>query len=240
MKIDMNKDYVITINREVGSGGRTVGRMLAQRLGVPFYDKALINALTEMYHLSVEEIEELKDGKPLYNQRLVKVLAEHYHLTTQELEQIKSHKDWDNFWEDATASTDMAATLAELTKNDGTPTTEDIYKAETEFLTKLASNGPCVMAGRSGYYVLRSHPNHVDIFIQASTEHRIARIMHRQQVSRQEAEDIIERVDRMREDYIRRYTGTTRYDTRNYDLVINMDGMTEEKAVKVICEYIND
>ena len=54
MKIDMNKDYVITINREVGSGGRTVGRMLAQRLGVPFYDKALINALTEMYHLSVE------------------------------------------------------------------------------------------------------------------------------------------------------------------------------------------
>jgi cytidylate kinase len=47
MKIDMNKDYVITINREVGSGGRTVSRMLAQRLGVPFYDKALINALTE-------------------------------------------------------------------------------------------------------------------------------------------------------------------------------------------------
>ena len=36
MKIDMNKYYVITINREVGSGGRTVGRMLAQRLGVPF------------------------------------------------------------------------------------------------------------------------------------------------------------------------------------------------------------
>ena len=61
----------------------------------------------------MEEIEELKDGKPLYNQRLVKVLAEHYHLTTQELEQIKSHKDWDNFWKDATASTDMAATLAD-------------------------------------------------------------------------------------------------------------------------------
>ena len=49
----MNKDNVITINREVGSGGRTVSRMLAQRLGVPFYDKALINALTEMYHLSL-------------------------------------------------------------------------------------------------------------------------------------------------------------------------------------------
>ena len=39
MKLDMNKDYVITINREVGSGGRTVSRMLAQRLGVPFYGR---------------------------------------------------------------------------------------------------------------------------------------------------------------------------------------------------------
>ena len=238
MKIDINKDYVITINRDVGSGGRTVGRMLAQRLGVPFYDKALINALTEMYHLSVEEIEELKDGQPPYNQKLVKALAEHYHLTPQELEQIKSHADWDNFWKHATASTNMAATLAELNKSEGMPTTEDIYKAETEFLTNLADSGPCVMAGRSGYYVLRSHPNHMSVFIQASLEHRIKRVMRRQEVSRLEAEDIIERVDRMREDYMRRYTGTTRYNTHNYDLVINMDGMTEEKAVKIICDYI--
>lgn len=238
MKIDKNKDYVITINREVGSGGRTVGRMLAQRLGVPFYDKALINALTEMYHLSVEEIEELKNGQPLYNQKLVNALAEHYHLTAQELEQIKSQDDWDEFWKNATANTNMAATLAELNRAGGIPTTEDIYKAETEFLTNLADKGPCVIAGRSGYYVLRSHPNHLNIFIQASMEHRIERVMRRQEVSRKKAEDIIERVDRMREDYIRRYTGTTRYDTRNYDLMINMDGMTEEQAVKVICEYI--
>ena len=38
-----NEDFVITINRELGSGGRTVGRLLAEKLGVPFYDKALIH-----------------------------------------------------------------------------------------------------------------------------------------------------------------------------------------------------
>ena len=37
--------FVITINRELGSGGRTIGEKLAQRLGVPFYDKALIQGL---------------------------------------------------------------------------------------------------------------------------------------------------------------------------------------------------
>ena len=58
----MNKNvkFVITINRELGSGGRTVGEKLAAKLGVPFYDKALIKALTEKYNLTVEEIERLK------------------------------------------------------------------------------------------------------------------------------------------------------------------------------------
>lgn len=55
-----NNKFIITINRELGSGGRTVGRKLAERLGVAYYDKALIQALQEKYHLSVEEIEKLK------------------------------------------------------------------------------------------------------------------------------------------------------------------------------------
>ena len=36
-----NERFVITINRELGSGGRTVGRVLAEKLGVPYYDKVL-------------------------------------------------------------------------------------------------------------------------------------------------------------------------------------------------------
>ena len=39
----MNRDekFVITINRELGSGGRSVGKKLAERLGVKFYDKVV-------------------------------------------------------------------------------------------------------------------------------------------------------------------------------------------------------
>ena len=61
----MNKKerFVITINRELGSGGRTVGRLLAEKLGVPFFDKAVIKALQEKYRISPEEIERLKGRK---------------------------------------------------------------------------------------------------------------------------------------------------------------------------------
>lgn len=40
--MDKKQKFVITINRELGSGGRTIGRKLAEELNVPFYDKALI------------------------------------------------------------------------------------------------------------------------------------------------------------------------------------------------------
>jgi len=47
-------------------------------------------------------------------------------------------------------------------------------------------------------------------------------------------------VDKGRESYINKYTGTSRYDTRNYDLVINMDGHTEDEAVEIILQYIQN
>ena len=36
---------IITISREFGSGGRTIGHMVAQRLGIPFYDKELVDQI---------------------------------------------------------------------------------------------------------------------------------------------------------------------------------------------------
>ena len=58
--MNKNNKFVITINRELGSGGRTVGRKLAEQLGVKYYDKAIVQGLTEKYGLTVDEIERLK------------------------------------------------------------------------------------------------------------------------------------------------------------------------------------
>lgn len=43
----MNKKVVITIARQFGSGGREIGEMLAEKLKIPFYDKALIHLASE-------------------------------------------------------------------------------------------------------------------------------------------------------------------------------------------------
>lgn len=39
----MNKNQIITIGRQVGSGGRLVGKMLADRLGLAFYDHEILS-----------------------------------------------------------------------------------------------------------------------------------------------------------------------------------------------------
>ena len=57
-------------------------------------------------------------------------------------------------------------------------------------------------------------------------------------MSKEEARLTIEKVDKMRENYVREFTGTSRYDTRNYQLVINMDEINEDAAVDLILAYI--
>ena len=54
---------IITISREFGSGGRQIGHMLAEKLGIPFYDKELIyfaakeSGLAKKYISQIEQIE---------------------------------------------------------------------------------------------------------------------------------------------------------------------------------------
>lgn len=47
-------NYVITINRSFGSGGKTVGKMLAERLGINYYDRDLIRLASEESGINVK------------------------------------------------------------------------------------------------------------------------------------------------------------------------------------------
>jgi hypothetical protein len=69
-------------------------------------------------------------------------------------------------------------------------------------------------------------------------DHRVKRVMAKQGLTEKEAKKIIKEVDETREEYMKNNAHTSRYDTRNYDLVIKMDGKTEEDAVNVILAFI--
>ena len=55
---------IITISREFGSGGRTIGKMVADQLGIAFYDKELIEKIAEETGFSKKFIEEYGEHAP--------------------------------------------------------------------------------------------------------------------------------------------------------------------------------
>ena len=182
------------------------------------------------------------ENKTFYDKALIKALEEKYHLTVEEIERLKGQKHnwWADFERVVGIGPGMTANYYLSQKGDesGLLTTKEMFKAETEILKGIAEERSCVVAGRSGFFVYRYHPNHLSILIQASMEHRVERVARKQNMTEDEARKTIERVDKMRENYVKKYTGTSRYDTRNYQLVISADGKTEEEMADIIMQYI--
>lgn len=55
---------IITISREFGSGGRTIGRMVAEALNIPFYDKELVDQIALESGFSPKFVEEHGEHSP--------------------------------------------------------------------------------------------------------------------------------------------------------------------------------
>ena len=207
--MNKNEKFVITINREVGTGGRTIGRKLAEKLNVKYCDKAIVDGLTHKFGLNIQRIEEIKAQKKSW------------------------WNDINNYYNTLVNSTSQPMEAEVKLDN------ASMFETEKHILQEIATQTSCVIAGRTGFMIFREWPNHLNIFIQASMEHRVQRVMRRQNVSEKEAREIIAKLDASRETYIKKYEDTSRYDTRNYQLVISMDDLSEDDAVDVIMAYID-
>lgn len=209
--MNIHERFLVTVNRELGSGGRSIARKLAQRLDVRFYDKVQIEGLVREFKLTEEQIEQLK---------------------------AKKRSWWTELCDKISPAPGGGSYRSDGLGNPETVTSDDLFKSESRILREIAAEESCVVAGRAAFFVLKAHPNKLRVFIRASMAHRMERVMRKQGLSEEEAAAVIERVDAGRENYTKKYAGVSRYDARNYDLVINMDGLTEDDAVDLVMEYI--
>ena len=171
-------------------------------------------------------------------------MEERYNLTANEIEKVRDHKS--HWWEDLKRIASIGNGLAfdsysneEMSKKFDVLTTENVFQIEAEILQEITKEESCVIAGRCGFFMFRNHPNHLRIFIQAPLSFRVSRLINKRGMTQEEALKTIERVDIMRENYVKKFTGSSRYDTRNYDLVINAEGKTEDKIVQQILDFID-
>lgn len=213
--MDTSNKFVITINREIGSGGKAVGKLLAEKLGVPLYDRAHLNSIEDKEGLDEEKIVSLKAKKRTW---------------------------WPDFKRIVELDGGFAVSIYDNLPNVPVPEKNDTdqkFSTEQEILKGIADAESCVVLGRCSFVTFKDHPNHLNIWIQSPIEYRIERVMKKKGFkSEAETEKFIKEVDQLREDYVVRHTGKSRYDTTNYDLVISMKEKTEAEAVDLILKFI--
>ena len=58
------KNRIVTISREFGSGGRTIGKKVAEKLGIPCYDAELIQKLSSESGFAEEYVRQISESMP--------------------------------------------------------------------------------------------------------------------------------------------------------------------------------
>ena len=113
---------------------------------------------------------------------------------------------------------------------------ECILKFTEQVVTKVAREGNAVIVGRGAQHFLRNRPDALRIFLYAPREAKVRRLVAGG-VSNDEAEQLVDAVDRERADYIRRYFHVEMPDRTVYHAMINTV-VGQEAVVKLILDFV--
>lgn len=109
--------------------------------------------------------------------------------------------------------------------------------AQDKIIKKIADNGSCVIVGRAADYVLREYSDVVRIFIHASKDYRMKKVMEMYGDTQAEARKNIEHSDAARANYYRSVTGLLWAHSDNYDLCID-SSIGEQSCAEMILAYL--
>ena len=118
------------------------------------------------------------------------------------------------------------------------PLNHRIFLAQFEAIAKIALEGPCVMVGRCANYVLKAQPNLVSVFMYASVNARVERIMRVENLTHAQAKERVRKVDKQRQGYYNFFADGNWGHRSNYHLMLDTTGVAHEALVESIIAYI--
>ncbi len=203
------KKCIITIGRQCGSGGHTIGKKVAEQLKIPFYDKKLVQIVAERSGLSEETIE--KQGEYHTHSFLYNIATKGY---------------------SAYASSQYSAGNRQEMR-----LPDQINAYQTELIRELAEKGPCVIVGRCADYILRERLDCFHVFISANLPDRIKRVVEDHRVDAADAEQHVVERDKKRAQYYKYLTDQVWGMANHYDLCLNTSRLGIGLCTELICSY---
>jgi cytidylate kinase len=205
---------VITIGRQFGAGGQTVGEMLARRLKIDLLESRIIDEVAHRLQLPKEEVE-AEDEQP--GSLLGRLLVALGSASTEPMIPPEATA-WTPPNSDPTFDTRKA-----------------VLQITQHVIQEAAREGNVVIVGRGGAYILRDFPGSLHVFLRASTAARAKTVMARYKIaSEDEAKKRIKSTDENWTSYIKQVYGHDRNLPAHYDMVLDTGTLGYEATVDVI------
>lgn len=194
---ELNKHVIFTISREYGSGGRYIGKLVADKLNIKLYDKDFIIKVAQETGLSEEYIENNEQKRNVLDS-----LNNGYYS--------------------------------------GLNNADDLFIKESNLIKEIAEKESCVIVGRCAEYILKDRDDVIKIFIYSNMDDKIKRATTFYGIDLFKAEKEIKKIDKLRANHYKYYTGSDWKDFSNYDICINSDLLGVEKTAEIICNMVEE
>ncbi|MHC1697730.1 MAG: AAA family ATPase [Geobacteraceae bacterium] len=205
----MSANLIVTISRQMGSGGSEIGYRLAKRLGIRFIDREILTKTARI----LEEKEQ--------------VIADRWERLSGLWEEALRCF--------CLGSAETSYTPPPL---NFIPDTK-LFAVKSMVIKEIAKNCSAVIIGHAGFHILREHPRIVNIFVHADPSFRARRVMEQYSVSTfQEAMDMIQGSDRERRKLVNKITGKEWSDALNFDFSLDSGKGGQDLAFDVALRFI--
>jgi Cytidylate kinase-like family len=182
---------------------------VAQRLGFRYVDHEVIEEAAKWAGVDRALVADAEQRKPL----VVRVLA---HIGEQSPETLA---------------------LLPVTGTESLPREDDLRMLIVDVLRSLADAGSVVIVAHAASFALAGR-NVLRVLVTASTDTRTARVAAARAIDSRAAAKTVKRDDDERADYIKRFYAVDRELPIHFDLVINTDVLTPEKAADIVLSAV--
>ena len=203
---------VITVARQFGAGGRTLGMKVAERLDYTLIDEQIVEMIAMEADVSPAWVDVIAEeaGTEGIVKRLIRRLGPFSRGYVE------------------TAMEDRPGYI------NGDLYISLLYKV----IPVLAEQNNVVIVGRGGQYILADRPDTFHFVLTANIENRIAFMMQQYDLDRRRAQAVIEKQDKRR-NVLYSYFGRTEYERHQlYHLSLNMNYLSMDDAVRLVCQLV--
>ena len=228
---------VITVSGGPGSGAREIARALATALELDYVDQEILVEAARELGVSVSAVANHDERASSIGERLSSMM-----LTLMERSAAAGTADplSGGGLEMILARTYGEAADLPSDAPRGQLDDESYLRTLTSVIRGVQARGDVVIRGRGSQAILQQEPGSVHVYVTAPKEHRIAGLVERDGMSRQDAERRIKQSDEQRRVFHQRYFKLDAENPRLYDLTINAGRVSHELAVRLIVKVVRE